>query len=57
VKAAEMGIHLAPAMPAFYNHPQSIEDIVDHSVGRVLDLLDLDVGIVNRWEGPPDTII
>lgn len=51
--AAEMGIHLAPPVPAFYNHPESVDDIVDHSVGRVLDLLDIDVGIVKRWAGPP----
>jgi 4-hydroxy-3-polyprenylbenzoate decarboxylase len=48
-----MGIHLAPPMPAFYNRPASIDDLVDHSVGRVLDLLDIDVGVVRRWQGRP----
>ena len=52
-QAAEMGIHLCPPQPAFYNDPQTIADIVDHSVGRLLDLLGLDVGIVSRWAGPP----
>ncbi len=47
----EMGAIVAPPVPAFYNHPQSVEDIVNHTVGRVLDLFGLDVGIVKRWEG------
>jgi len=50
-EAATMGIHLAPPMPAFYNRPTSIDDLVDHSVGRVLDLLGVDAGVVRRWEG------
>ena len=52
-EAAQMGVHIAPPMPAFYNRPQSVEDIVNHSVGRVLDLLDLEPGIVTRWKGGP----
>lgn len=46
-----MGGIIAPPLPAFYNHPQSIDDIVNHTVGRVLDLFGLDVGLVKRWEG------
>ncbi len=46
---AELGAIVAPPMPAFYNRPQSIADIVDHTVGRVLDLFDIDVGVVKRW--------
>ncbi len=42
---------IAPPMPAFYNQPQTIDDLVNHSVGRVLDLFDLDAGILKRWEG------
>jgi 4-hydroxy-3-polyprenylbenzoate decarboxylase len=38
-------------MPAFYNQPQTIDDLINHSVGRVLDLFDLDAGILKRWEG------
>ena len=53
-EAALMGIHLAPPMPAFYNDPKSVEDVIDHSVGRALDLLGIDAGIVKRWEGPTD---
>jgi len=51
-EAALMGIHLCPPVPAFYNKPESLDDIVNHSVGRVLDLFGLDVGVVDRWTGP-----
>lgn len=54
-EAAQMGIQLAPPMPAFYNRPESIDDIVNHSVGRVLDLFSIDPGIVKRWEGNKKT--
>ena len=50
VDAAQMGVLIAPPMPAFYNRPKSIEDIVDHSVGRALDLFGIDAGIVKRWK-------
>lgn len=52
-EAALMGAVVAPPMPAFYNEPQSLDDIVDHSVGRVLDLLGADTDLVRRWDGPP----
>ncbi len=52
-EASLMGIHLAPPMPAFYNSPKSIDDIINHSVGRVLDLFGIDAGIVRRWPGRP----
>jgi len=45
----EMGAIIAPPVPAFYNHPQTIDDIINHTVGRILDLLDLDLGLVRRW--------
>ena len=50
-EAAQLGAVISPPMPAFYNHPQTIDDVVNHSVGRVLDLFDLDAGILRRWEG------
>jgi 4-hydroxy-3-polyprenylbenzoate decarboxylase len=50
-EAAQLGAVIAPPMPAFYNNPRTIDDIVNHSVGRVLDLFDLDAGILKRWEG------
>ena len=52
VEAAQLGAVIAPPMPAFYNSPQTIDDLVNHSVGRVLDLFDIDAGILKRWEGP-----
>lgn len=45
----EMGAIVAPPVPAFYAKPESINDIVDHTVGRVLDLFGLDPGLVRRW--------
>jgi 4-hydroxy-3-polyprenylbenzoate decarboxylase len=50
-EAAQLGAVIAPPMPAFYSQPQTIDDLINHSVGRVLDLFDLDTGIVKRWEG------
>ena len=46
---AEMGVIIAPPVPAFYNKPKTLDDIIDHTVGRVLDLFDLDTGKVKRW--------
>jgi 4-hydroxy-3-polyprenylbenzoate decarboxylase len=46
---AEMGAIIAPPVPAFYNRPKTLDDIVEHTVGRVLDLFDLDSGSVKRW--------
>jgi 4-hydroxy-3-polyprenylbenzoate decarboxylase len=48
---AEMGAILAPPVPAFYHQPQTILDLVDHSVDRVLDLLGLPDPDARRWEG------
>lgn len=51
-EACQLGAIIAPPMPAFYTKPQSIDDIINHSVGRVLDLFDLDNNLVRRWQGP-----
>src|SRR3954452_10744344 len=51
---SEMGAVIAPPAPAFYAKPQTIEDIVDQTLGRVLDLFGLDTGIVRRWGEPPE---
>jgi len=48
-KLAEMGAVIAPPVPAFYNQPRTLDDVIDHTVGRVLDLFDLDTGKVKRW--------
>lgn len=46
---SEMGAVIAPPVPAFYARPQSIDEMVDHTLGRVLDLFGLDAGTVKRW--------
>ncbi len=51
--ATEMGAIIAPPMPGFYAQPQSLDDLVNHTVGRVLDLFGLDAGLVKRWTGRP----
>ena len=50
-EAALMGISIAPPMPAFYNNQQSIDDLINHNVGRVLDLFGVDSNVVKRWAG------
>ena len=50
-EAAQLGAVISPPMPAFYNQPKTLDDIVNHSVGRVLDMFGLDTGKVKRWEG------
>ena len=51
VQAAEMGALIVPPVPAFYNFPKTLDDIVNHTVGRILDLFHIDVDIVKRWQG------
>lgn len=46
---AEMGAIIAPPVPAFYMKPASVEEMIDHTIGRVLDLFDIEVGAVSRW--------
>ena len=46
-----LGAIVFPPTPAFYNRPKTIDDIINSSIGRVLDLFDLDPGIVKRWAG------
>jgi 4-hydroxy-3-polyprenylbenzoate decarboxylase len=48
---AEMGAIIAPPIPGFYHHPQTVMDIVDHSIDRVLDLIGIPDTQVRRWEG------
>jgi flavin prenyltransferase len=48
--ATEMGAILVPPTPAFYNHPTTLDDIVNHTVGRLLDLLGIETqGLLKRW--------
>lgn len=50
-KASQLGAVIAPPMPAHYIKPVSIDDLVNHHVGRLLDLFGLDAGLVKRWQG------
>jgi flavin prenyltransferase len=50
---AEIGAVVAPVVPAFYNRPKTVDDILNHTCGRLLDLFGIDTGIVKRWKGGP----
>lgn len=51
LKASQNGAIIAPPMPAHYIKPQTIDDLVNHHVGRILDLFDIDAELVKRWQG------
>jgi len=64
LKLSRMGVVIFPPLPAFYNRPQSIEEMVDHIVMRVLDQFDIHLDLTQRWDGemtsggfpvPPET--
>lgn len=48
-KATRLGCVIVPPVPAFYHRPKTIDDIVDQTVGRALDLFDIEAGLVRRW--------
>ena len=54
LKLARMGVTILPPMPAFYNRPSSVDDIVDHIVARVLDQFGIDAAFAKRWDGRLD---
>lgn len=51
----EMGAVIAPPIPSFYHQPQTITDLIDHSIGRALDVFELELPWMKRWSGgnPP----
>ena len=51
LKLSRMGAVMLPPMPAFYNHPRTVDDVVDHTVARVLDQFGLETGGAERWSG------
>ena len=51
LQATQSGAIVMPPVPAFYARPKTIDDIVNHSVGRVLDLFDIETNLVERWAG------
>jgi 4-hydroxy-3-polyprenylbenzoate decarboxylase len=53
VTLSDMGAVIAPVVPAFYNKPKTIDDIINHTVGRLLDLFGVETKTVKRWQGGP----
>ena len=51
LKLARMGVVILPPMPAFYNQPQSLDDMVNHVAMRVVDQFDIHLDVMNRWDG------
>jgi 4-hydroxy-3-polyprenylbenzoate decarboxylase len=51
LKLARMGAVIAPPLPAFYTHPGSLDDVVNHTVSRLLDLFDIHLDVAERWKG------
>ncbi|NMB06913.1 MAG: UbiX family flavin prenyltransferase [Tissierellia bacterium] len=51
LKLSKMGVTIFPPSPGFYNHPETLEDIIVNMTGRILDMLGIDNNLVNRWEG------
>lgn len=50
LKISNAGGYVFPPVPAFYNHPGTLDDIVNHTVGRVLDIFELESSLVKRWK-------
>ncbi len=51
VRVADLGGIILPPIPAFYHHPNGIKAIIDHSIGKALDLLDVEHSLYERWQG------
>ena len=51
LKLTRMGAIVSPIVPAFYDHPRTIDDLVNHTVGRLLDLFDIHLDVMERWGG------
>jgi len=54
LKLARMGVSIVPPVPAFYAKPQTIDEMIDQTLGRILDLFGLDAGTVRRWGETPE---
>jgi 4-hydroxy-3-polyprenylbenzoate decarboxylase len=51
LKLARMGVVILPPVPAFYNHPQNLDDLINHITMRVIDQFDIHLDVMNRWDG------
>ncbi len=52
VEVTEMGAIVAPPIPSFYHRPETIDDLINHAIGRALDVLDFPIPWMKRWTGP-----
>ncbi|MBJ6724684.1 UbiX family flavin prenyltransferase [Geomesophilobacter sediminis] len=52
LKLARLGVRIVPAMPAFYQHPETLDDLVDFVVGKILDALGVENALFRRWGNP-----
>jgi 4-hydroxy-3-polyprenylbenzoate decarboxylase len=50
-KVADLGGIILPPVPAFYINPKSIDDLIDHTIGKILDIMEIDHNLYTRWEG------
>lgn len=50
-KAADLGSIILPPVPAFYTRPKTIEDLVDHAIGKIFDILNIENSLYRRWKG------
>jgi 4-hydroxy-3-polyprenylbenzoate decarboxylase len=55
LKLSRMGVVIIPPVPAFYNHPRSLDEMVDHIVMRILDQFDIHLNLMERWDGEMST--
>jgi flavin prenyltransferase len=53
LRVARAGAILLPAMPGFYDRPKTIDELVDHVVGKVLDIMNIEHDLYKQWTGPP----
>lgn len=51
VQLSDMGAVIAPIVPAFYTRPKTLDDVINHTVGRLLDLFGIETSVVKRWQG------
>jgi 4-hydroxy-3-polyprenylbenzoate decarboxylase len=51
LKLSRMGVVILPPVPAFYNHPQNLDDMINHIAMRTLDQFDIHLDVMNRWDG------
>src|SRR5437763_843069 len=55
LKLSRMGVVITPPSPAFYNHPQNLDDMINHIAMRTLDQFDIHLDVMNRWDGVMST--